>query len=77
MSADATSVPQSTPPTRTLDSEELYKLNDQITAQLAERGWHAETEEDYAALDDLTHALAEHVVQINENIEAFIAKRQL
>lgn len=76
MATDAPSAPESTPSARTLDSEELYKLNDQVTEKLAEHGWHAETEEDYDALNDLTHALAEHAVRIDELMSAFIAKHR-
>lgn len=33
----------------------LYKLNDVLTSELAEWGWAADTEEDYEAIDNLTH----------------------
>ncbi|MHA3724199.1 hypothetical protein ACXR2T_10005 [Leucobacter sp. HY1910] len=38
--------------------EDLYALNDELTAGLAEHGWVADTEEDYDRLDDFTHAVA-------------------
>jgi hypothetical protein len=61
-------------PARTLDTDELYALNDRITAQLGARGWTADTEEDYDSLNDLTHTIAEKQVSINELIEAFVAE---
>lgn len=33
----------------------LIGLNDMLTAELARRGWFANTEDDYDRLNDLTH----------------------
>lgn len=34
---------------------DLIRLNDELTILLANMGWHPESEQDYARLNDLTH----------------------
>lgn len=63
-------------PVRTLDSEELYALNDQLTQRLSEHGWNADTEDDDDALNELTHAVAEHHASINALVDVFVAKHR-
>lgn len=60
-------------PANTLDSDELYALNDQLTAQLSALGWTAESEEDFDALNDLAHAIAPMQVRVKGMIDEFMA----
>ena len=48
----------------------LYELNDAITAELASWGWNAETEEEYDALNNLTH----NVYSMIETFAAEVAR---
>lgn len=46
-------------PPAPLSMDELYSLNDDLTAELAGMGWSAETDGDYDNLNDLVHEVAE------------------
>ena len=41
-----------------LTTEELYRLNDQLTAALSNLQWNADTEEDYDNLNDVVLHIA-------------------
>lgn len=51
------------------DFVELSRVNDWLTTTLAAHGWVAATEEDYDALNDLTHDLA---AQIDTALTKFV-----
>lgn len=41
-----------------LTADQLYRLNDALTAGLSSLGWSARNEDDYELLNDAVHALA-------------------
>lgn len=72
---EAGPAPEGAPePERKMTTVELYALNDFLTEQLAARGWNAETDLDYDALNELTHTLAPIQVQVDDLIEKFMSE---
>lgn len=61
-------------PTSDLSPDELCELNDSLTQRLADEGWNAHTEEEYDALNELTHEVGEHEATIRQAVSDFLEK---